>query len=808
MPPPNQENVVPPQVQAGIDYKQGAAASKTLRTKTPSFSIGIISRVIPGSYIMTVATQGAETPEVPCIYVPGMMSFAFGAKDCSLPSEGTPVLMIAMPRDPRTKLAICCLPDQLKGIKISDDMDEIDWVAMFGASAEPGVDYWTSNGEQMQSYEGAGSDKGKSAHIPTNSDRPWNMIPGEWAQGNPMGVFIALFQFMATLKATERAKLECFVFDDLVRLTSGQFQHWNAFGETHIFNDAGQTNIEISGSHYAPETRGYNDYQKAVNPTETHDAMQERVQQKTPDITMKRRFRMFMGGLGDMVQIYLRNMEDADSPSTYSSEEQWGASFKCHLDNSGALNVSSAAGIGMSLNDRIPVPKRNKEAWDQTGDTPEKTDAAKPDPKLHFDYGKDWPWMRNIMAMDSEAWEDGLSYKRFDEKPKDFTVPQPSGLGSIPGKYDNLKSDSRQDDYSKRKAGWKIEQDGSVRIWDNWGSEMYMRGGDMVLSCPGHIIMQPGKGIIGMGNDIVLKAKNSIDITATDKDVRITSGQNIAAYAGSGMLFEADGSGDATYAEGDQGEDVIGGGIVFKARNSNIYLWGQNVTVYASQFIVRATESIVMSAKQLLGVFTDYFLLEVAGSSGITVDDGSAAIFGTSVSVTSGSSVSITQGSQYLVPLKWQPTDTNPYDWLVPEVENTDSNYSDDGDWLGALRPGNQDNIMFTYRTPAQYGTMHGIEVDSPAQTVAVYEPRWQVMLNGGSPGTGGIAIPWQESAVNSTYPWPGAGVRDQAYVSVDGLANVFVAQYLESKDRDKLVGTFKPNIHRSSLDSYIIIPN
>lgn len=794
----DEDNKLAPQAES--EYSQGIQAGQDLRTREPELKLGTISRSLPGTYIVTATVQGAKASEVKCIYAPGMMSQLMGVKDCSLPTEGTRVVLLALPNAPDTYIALCSLPEEFKGFK---DLDKLDWVSMFGCSPEPGINAW-----DLACCTKESGDKDKVTHVPTYNDRPGTVLPGEYAIGNPMGVFLSLCHFIATLKATERAKLECFVFDDLVRLTSGQFQHWNAFGDTHIFNDAGGTNIEISGSHSAAEVRGYNSNSEIVDTSGDPSSMEERHRPKNPQAVMKKRFRLFMGALGDMLQVYLVNMQNGKSPETHEDPETRGASFKLHLANSGALNIASAAGMGFTLNDKIAAPSRIKEPWDPEGDTPETSKEPQAKKKLHFDFDDQevskYPWMHNIRAMSAEPWEDALGYQRFDEMSKDFRVPEAQDLDNLPGKYDELESDSRQDNYKGRKAGIRVEQDGSVRLWDNWGSEIYMRGGDIVLACPGNIIMQPGKSVVAIAKDVVLKAKKSVDITATEKDVRIAAGKNIYGYADKGgMLFEANGSSEPGYPDGLQGEDVPGGGIVFKAKNSSINMWSKNITMLADNFRFKIAHSLAMSAKYLYGVFTSSIMLETSGKAGFAASPGSAEIFGGSANVIGSSSANVIKGSKVMVPLTWADAQGNPYETVSAMAESVHKEFNKEGQWLGALAPDLRESMKFTFRTPQQYGTLRGTEVHMAADQASIYMPRWQVLVkNNYKYISGGYNNSWPETEVNGTFAWPGAGVRDTALVTVADVPNVDL-KTMDAQGR-KAMSNKAGSIARTTLNEYI----
>ena len=776
---------------AKSDYRQGQYSDNKMRMRKPHLNIGHISRVIPGTYMMTASVMGEAIPEVQCIYVPGMMSPLFGVKDCSMPVEGTPVLLLTLPQEPRKRLALCSLPDELKGFS---DLESLDYLSMFGSSAEPGVDYWS-----VDSYINESNDKKKLAHIPTNSDRPWTMLPGEWGQGNPMGVFMAVQHFMATMKATERAKIETFVLDDLVRVTAGQYQHWGAFGDLHEYTDGGWSSMELEGSHFQPETRGYDTMSEMVISDGKSSENEERAKPADSKTVMKRRFRMFFGALGDMFQVYLRNVTDGVNPATDDSQESWGASFKMHLDNSGALNVASASGIGISLNPNMPVPKRMKDAWDPEGDNLE-DDEELFKKKVPFDYGADtpdkYPYLRNIKAIWGEAYEDGKSYQRFDELKKDFKTPELNELQPVKDVYDSLGSDGAYSKYPGRRAGMRVEQDGSLRLWDNWGSEIYMRGGDIVLSCAGRILMQPGKGIVGMSRDVVFKAKNSMDLTAETNDIRLAAGKNLMAHTTrGGMLFEAGGTMEGDYSG--TGEETQAGGIIFKADKSSVVLWGRRVVMLGDYVVARLKQSFILAADKLLGVFKTV-LLETEGKSGLSLDAAGAELFGPGINIAGAESVNVLRGTDAMIPMQWAPVQFNAYESMTGMSAQYDNMYREKDAWIAPYTDVALKNVKFTYRTSEQCGTATGAEVSNAGSQFRIYQSRWQFLMANDHPFIEGALEKWVETKVNDTYPWPGAESRNAAYVSV--------MTGMEFKNRADLESSFTAPVAQNSMDEYSIL--
>lgn len=165
-----------------------------------------------------------------------------------------------------------------------------------------------------------------------------------------------------------------------------------------------------------------------------------------------------------------------------------------------------------------------------------------------------------------------------------------------------LKVDHRYDEveYFDVLSHLSLTDDGAVVLGDGYASEVRMVGGNLVLSCPGDIIMQPGRSIIGLaGDDYVIRAKNSVDITSSDKDVRVKAKKNVQVLAGNGgeggILLESKATEPVHTYENKVGEDVVSSGVILKAAKSQ-------VVAMASEIYLRtgSTDGGIGSGKILL----------------------------------------------------------------------------------------------------------------------------------------------------------------------------------------------------------------
>jgi hypothetical protein len=127
-------------------------------------------------------------------------------------------------------------------------------------------------------------------------------------------------------------------------------------------------------------------------------------------------------------------------------------------------------------------------------------------------------------------------------------------------------------------------EDGSVVISDGYGSEIKMSAGCLTLSAPGDVWIKSGRSSqIWSGADCIVRAVDDVDISTTEKSIRIKSEQNLFMLAGNdssskqgGVLIESRAK-SPTYDFEKCGDDVLFGGIVLRAPKSEVVTLGENI---------------------------------------------------------------------------------------------------------------------------------------------------------------------------------------------------------------------------------------
>jgi hypothetical protein len=733
-----------------------------------------------------------------------------GVKDTSILTEGTPVLVYVPSKDARQGVIMCALPTVLQG-KV--DGTQFGPVA-FAVDHEGAAAMWSED-----AYNEPVFDAGSRSNLVANAGRPSDVLPGDWMKINDHGTRVAVLGMMARMSAGG-ASVDVFALDDLLRVQSNQYQHYNALGEIQIYNDGGNITFEMAGSYRQPEVAGEDElgtelFQVESESDETHK--QARVTMTEALRTLKRRFQIFLGSLGGGFQMFLAKPDPGTE--TYDRESKHKGMLQAHVSGSGRTILRSAGGLAFMRSDRIPIPKKMKEPYDPSGDKPE--DGSLLMPKEPFTFSDEHPYARNLELRDATAWYVGQAYQRFTEHENDWHVPEESEEEIAPDDDYDVAGEESEDFSNPRHqgkmAGIFVEMDGSIVLRDAWGGEIYMRGGNIVISCPGDVMTMPGSSAITMaGHDVIQKAKKSVDVSATDNDVRIKAGNSLHAYTEDGGILLETASESATdhrFTDDRPGEASISAGIQLKAPESRIFQWAETVHLSGERvvavetvdrergqiYLLTGTVEAIGRAVQLTAAPLDGPETPEAGSlSSLLLTPSSASLASRGTTMIAATQSLLLVEDLQAAAIIWAGIDENPGEAIMDDAETIADTLFRDAEWQGTYKPDvgsdeiSRSSIKFTHRTVEQYGTERATEVDTPggASAFKLYQTPWQVLSERGFSLYSGLSTEeWEEQAVNDTYPWPGRQNQlGSTWITMEEETNVDAEG--RSVDRNELQGS------------------
>lgn len=488
-----------------------------------------------------------------------------------------------------------------------------------------------------------------SEAVITDAQKPSDVVDGEFVVSNEFGVLLGLYQQLANLKGSELAQVQCFLLDDLVRVISHNFQHYTALGEYNIYHDGKTIMAEFGATHKPAESYG----QPAVN-ADTGGAVFKSNPGASPDdskdwfkfekderVRAIERFKLFLGGLGDFVNMFIIRPAEAEQrildPTSQIKSQDTGL-LNVHMGTDGGFHLRSLKEVFIEKTNWIRVPVRKAAPDDPNGDDAstiqyDKKELFKFDNSLKyagnpFAYGLK---LRDYVAHVNEK----LTYQNFKKHEKDFHVNDSINEEVVLKDLKKIDKETEGNyNYELTTAGIYIMPNGGITIKDAWNSAIVMEGGNISIQPAKDLVAQPMRhSIVKAGGSVNIQARKHMDFSSTDEGVRIKSEKNTYIYShGAGVLIEANGSLD-TYGSPDPEKkkralDYIGG-VVIKS-NLGIYNYAQkNIMLYAKgQLLLESlknTEIVAGSFMNMYGrdstmMFSDKTVLIKAGSTQKWVD--------------------------------------------------------------------------------------------------------------------------------------------------------------------------------------------
>lgn len=448
--------------------------------------------------------------------------------------------------------------------------------------------------------------------------RPCDTIPGDYGFINDMGLAVFIGKLMASIKASDSAKVEAFWGDDLLRLVGYNYELFTAGREFKAVNDEGEYNEIDRSTPFIWESLGLaKKGEQAVKETDGRlepGSEEASFEPQEDDQLIIPRQTLFKGYLGDVEKEFISAPPDDMTVETFSSKTKHTGLLEVIKSGDGLYGIRSAKGIILEKYCLIPVPKETKVPEDPTGDSkedgyvPAGSDVSIPD----FKYGDETkPGIRGPQVYDYLSYVFGrYTCAGLAKKTKDWYYPEESevskpvssttydkGLSQLESQFELdlpgsevIKVDHRGGresvKYYKSRSLFAQLDDGSIIIEDGYGSGIYMTGGNIYTKAPGDIWTMSGRSAITWaGFDSITKAGNCVDVSASKGDVRLKADRNLHVLGGNsgsigGVLIESRSEGEISTSDfSEVGQRVTSHGVIIKAKNSPVHVYGQSVFV-------------------------------------------------------------------------------------------------------------------------------------------------------------------------------------------------------------------------------------
>ena len=690
------------------------------------------------------------------IVLTSVLCNSLGVKQTFIPPTGSRVLCVSV--DGQRCIVVGVVPDEDES---GNTLSTLNNRTSFGAG---------DTLKDKARHEGYGE---QSTKITThNNRRPIDVPTREYVLANDFGVLLGLFQQLATLKASELSQIQCFVFDDLVRIISHNFEHLTCMGEWRCSHDGNRLNIEAGLTHSVKEAAGMVD-RPGVEPPSTFKEGKASHNDTTTVYSVDEhlkaleRLKLFVGHLGDFVNLFLvlpANKQRKLNGEPLGAADKGLLQIKANLD--GLLTIRSVKGVIIEKTNWIRVPTRVLREEDPNGNA-ETTDINTRD---DFEFGDEYDdngeptflyylQLRDYLAYINEEY----NYERFNTLDKDFVVPKDYNA------EERLSAITFVDPttgvaFRRKRSAFVLMPNGGVSLTDAWSSAINMEGGNIYLQPSNDLILQPGRNLIGkIGSHIQLAARREIDISSTEGGYRLKVDKSIYNYSDkSGIVLHSNGklNSDDPLTPLDDAVEYVNG-IVLKAPNSTLtssamytYLKSAGSSIIdAPDNQLRSTTRIKLQSDSRVDLMADGLFLNAIQSLQL-FSKGQATVIGDGSTIIGkkGQTFGIAKAGALSAPVEgFLDKEGKQADYFIELNDYIDKLLANT---IELTIPGFNTQAKLdavTFRFPSRDKLKSG-DTWIP-QTLAQQDEALQRGLYG--------LTPWVEAAINNTYPYPGADVAE-----------------------------------------------
>lgn len=645
---------------------------------------------------------------------------------------------------------------------------------------------------------------------------------GEMHFSTETGLALHQDPFLSYLRVDEETGLFLFYHDQLTRLAGHNLEFRSVLGDHEQLDDQ-QESVLIQGRTPYPWERLGSFSWGQQNYTERD---QDIIQSTHPEYSVLEpgfddqqpyyRSTEYEGYLGQGKKrlISLPPYPAPTNANRYSDQSKYVGVLNIQEALDGSYGIQSAKRIYITKRSSIPVPKMVIRPEDQTGDTELNYKAAGrfglgEAHVLNSQFtspGAEPELVRASSVLDLGAfmfnWQ---GVHPFHYHRKDWYLPEECDISlSIcqqPVSFCDLKSqqylsapapvslpvDHRfgaNAKYYPNESFIVLLEDGGIVIGDGFGFELKATAGNVDISAPGDINLRPGKNLnIWAGWDATVRANNSADITATNRDVRIKAERNVQILGGndkySGVIIES--KADCPSYDFDSiGQAAQHSGITFIAKKSPIISYGSDLVFQSVVGSSSASGNITFTAGNTQERDVKFYcknIMNFLGTGKMDFFAGGTANEYNSTHTLLGSALRVTGKTTLLQSLlvnDWirvvghiSTTLANSYGGLVAKFTDTTTAATE------VANTGARESYLVTFGTnnskPAYEATLDTnlkkgqfslrVLADYKTSGYVYFETRWQQMAR----ITNNIPAKWTEKSVDTTggltYPYPGKEV-------------------------------------------------
>lgn len=484
----------------------------------PGIHAGVVKSFSPTTNTLKVKIQGGAV--IPCVWAAGVISGMIGIKTSYYPPLKTEVI-VAWPDKADFGYVLGTVPAKyIDTTKPTRNLGDDKSLKYTNASV-----FHSNSSIHSRTY---------LSHKP-----PVDLVEGEINMENWMGVGLTMLRNLASLQASDLARVECHLLDDMVRIISDTFRHYTAFGDYKISNDGGKLNVIWNGTKLDHEAWGARTetFPKAKMSSKTN--VDDSLVDADQNDDGRWRFSQYIGWLGNFINVFVT--DPVDQIGRIAEGAFRSGKARVHVNDDGSVLVQSVADIVLEKVVRIPIPQQIRKEDDPAGarsdvkvGKPEFLKSWKPSDQVNifemaFQLREYARWLNN-----------SYSLARFHQMTGDWKVPTEDQTPEPKLGCDETDKSEQNDKVSNWRLAYatiRIYRDGSIQTVDAYGNAITTTAVGIQISSPKDILIQAGGSVnIVAGRDINVVARKNVNLTAVSEAIRLCSKTALQGFCSAGNV--------------------------------------------------------------------------------------------------------------------------------------------------------------------------------------------------------------------------------------------------------------------------------
>lgn len=376
---------------------------------------------------------------------------------------------------------------------------------------------------------------------------PIDLLPGEMMKTSGLGPAIKLLYNFASLSASDCAKVEACILNDMVRIVDNYFVHHTCGGDELVWTAGDRCTGEehFSSMLFEAEGKKTKEEELAKSPVaEFNYDIKESVENPFSD-TGRWRLSRYWGFLGDMVHKWVT------TPTEVTSNIMEGAfrtgQYRSWIGSDGTLCIQSAGGVQIEVTQNIVIPAILK-AWNQPDFDMEKAMEDLDSELLKvWGSGPQWKdltvavWQLRYYSKYIALWHSLDRFRQLEKKdyckiPKedDDEVKKRTPAAEY---EDRSSCDQEVEEPREHHALLSMDMGGNVALTSQGNTSVILSNGSIQASCPGNLELKAGGTVSIQGKNVSILGGQTVEIMSIFGRLTLKARTLFQALCEAGVLW-------------------------------------------------------------------------------------------------------------------------------------------------------------------------------------------------------------------------------------------------------------------------------